>query len=78
MVALTKADLTDVREAYPALKTAFEAINVELRLLSSAIHEGDKELLMRSGRRSVATANQLELAQSMNALGRTAYVLGIT
>jgi GTP-binding protein len=38
IVALTKADLTEVREAYPELRTQFAAIGVELRLVSAVAH----------------------------------------
>lgn len=40
IVALSKADLPDVREAYPDLKKRFAKRGIELRLLSSATHEG--------------------------------------
>jgi GTP-binding protein len=40
VVALSKADLPDVREAYPELKAAFAEIGVDLHLVSAATHEG--------------------------------------
>ncbi len=41
VVAVSKADLTDVREAYPALKERFAAeLGVELHLLSAATGDG--------------------------------------
>lgn len=40
IVALSKADLTEVREAYPELKAAFAEIGVDLHLVSAATHEG--------------------------------------
>jgi GTP-binding protein len=40
VVALTKADLPDVAEAYPELAEKFKSINVELRLVSAATHFG--------------------------------------
>jgi GTP-binding protein len=45
VVALTKADLPDVREAYPALKKRFKKRGVDLLLVSAAAHEGDTEIL---------------------------------
>ncbi|MEZ4234086.1 MAG: GTPase ObgE [Polyangiaceae bacterium] len=45
VVALTKADLPDVREAYPELRARFKEIGVELRLISAATHEGLDDLL---------------------------------
>ena len=47
VVALTKADLPDVREAYPELKASFAEIGVELQLVSSVSHDGVRELLSR-------------------------------
>jgi len=44
IVALSKADLTEVREAYPALKKAFAKKKVDLRLVSAATGEGVREL----------------------------------
>ncbi len=40
LVALSKADLTDVRDAYPALKDRFAAAGVDLRLVSAATRAG--------------------------------------
>jgi GTP-binding protein len=40
IVALSKADLPDVRDVYPELKKRFAKRGIELRLLSSATHEG--------------------------------------
>ncbi len=41
MVALSKADLTEVREAYPALQSRFrQELDVELHLLSTVTGEG--------------------------------------
>ncbi len=40
IVALSKADLTEVREGYPELKAAFAEIGVDLHLVSAATHEG--------------------------------------
>jgi GTP-binding protein len=48
VVALSKADLPDVREAYPALRDRFLGeLGVELWLLSAATHEGVASLLDR-------------------------------
>jgi GTP-binding protein len=46
VVALSKADLPDVREAYPALRERFAAQGVELHLVSSASHAGLDELVL--------------------------------
>src|SRR5690349_4547170 len=40
VVALSKADLPEVREAYPALKTKFKKKKINLLLLSAPTHEG--------------------------------------
>ncbi|MEZ4438052.1 MAG: GTPase ObgE [Polyangiaceae bacterium] len=51
VVALTKADLPDVRDAYPALKRAFmEEVGRELHLLSAATREGVDEMIDRLAR----------------------------
>jgi GTPase len=44
VVALTKADLTEVRAAYPALRRRFAKRKVDLRLVSAATGEGMREL----------------------------------
>ena len=44
IVAMSKADVTEVREAYPALKAKFAKKKVELRLMSAVTAEGVKEL----------------------------------
>jgi GTPase len=46
VVAMTKADLPEVREAYSEARQAFERIGIELRLVSSATHEGLDDLMM--------------------------------
>ncbi len=45
LVALTKADLPEVRQAYPALRERFREQGVELRLVSAASHMGIDELM---------------------------------
>ncbi|HVY49079.1 MAG TPA: GTPase ObgE, partial [Minicystis sp.] len=45
LVALSKADLPDVRAAYPALKKRFARAKLELRLVSAATGEGVAELV---------------------------------
>ena len=45
VVALSKADLTDVREQYPALKKAFAKKKIALHLVSAPTGEGVRELL---------------------------------
>jgi GTP-binding protein len=46
VVALSKADLTEVRERYPALRESFAAeLGVELHLLSAVSHEGLTEMI---------------------------------
>jgi GTP-binding protein len=45
IVALTKADITEVREAYPELAARFAAEGLELRLVSSAAHQGLDDLM---------------------------------
>jgi GTP-binding protein len=47
IVAMTKADLPDVREAYPAAQAEFEKIGVDLHLVSAASHDG-LDALMQS------------------------------
>ncbi len=46
LVALSKADLPEVREAYPKLKKAFAKRGIELRLVSAATGEGVREVLL--------------------------------
>jgi GTP-binding protein len=43
-VAMTKADLTEVREAYPAVKARLKRKKIDLRLVSAATGEGVREL----------------------------------
>jgi GTP-binding protein len=45
VVALTKADLPDVRAAYPELQAAFAEQGIDLHLVSAATHEGLDALL---------------------------------
>ncbi len=45
LVALTKADLTHVREAYPRLREEFATLGVTLWCISAATHEGLGELV---------------------------------
>jgi len=45
IVALTKADLPEVREAYPALRAKFRKEKLDLKLLSAATHEGTSDVL---------------------------------
>jgi GTP-binding protein len=44
IVAMSKADLTDVREAYAKVRARFKRKKVDLRLVSAATGEGVKEL----------------------------------
>ena len=45
IVALSKADITEVRDAYPALKTRFKRKKIDLRLVSAATGEGVRDLV---------------------------------
>lgn len=45
IVCLSKGDLTETREAYPALREAFAARGIELRLLSAATRSGLPEVI---------------------------------
>ena len=45
IVAMTKADLPDVREAYPELRDALVAEGVDVHLISAATHEGVAQLM---------------------------------
>jgi GTP-binding protein len=45
IVALTKGDLPDVKEAYPKLAKKLKKRGIELRLVSAATGEGVRELL---------------------------------
>ena len=47
IVAMTKADLPDVREAYPQAQAEFAQIGVDLHLVSAASHDG-LDALMQS------------------------------
>jgi GTP-binding protein len=46
VVALSKADLPEVREAYPALKKAFAKKKIKLHLVSAATGAGVREVLL--------------------------------
>ncbi len=46
VVALSKADLTDVRDAYPKLKKAFAKKKIPLHLVSAATGDGVREVLL--------------------------------
>jgi GTP-binding protein len=46
IVAMTKADIPEVREAFPALKKAFAKKKIDLRLISAATGEGIRDLLI--------------------------------
>lgn len=45
IVIMSKADVTEVREAYPAVKAAFKKRKIDLRLVSAATGEGVREVL---------------------------------
>ena len=45
LIAMSKADLPDVREAYPELKAEFSKLGKDLRLISAATHEGTQDLM---------------------------------
>jgi GTP-binding protein len=45
VLALSKADLTDVKDAYPALRARFAKAGLRLRLVSAATREGLEDLL---------------------------------
>ncbi|GAB4253940.1 MULTISPECIES: Obg family GTPase [Deferrisoma] len=49
-VVVTKADLTEVREALPAIRGAFAAEGVEVRAISAVTGEGVRELVVETGR----------------------------
>jgi GTPase len=46
VVALSKADLPDVREAYPVLRKRFKRAKIDLRLVSAATREGLDDLVV--------------------------------
>jgi len=46
IVALSKADIPEVREAYPKLKKAFAKKKIELHLISAATGEGVRDLVV--------------------------------
>jgi GTP-binding protein len=47
VVALSKSDIPEVREAYPALKAKFKRKKIDLHLVSAATGEGVKELVSK-------------------------------
>ena len=49
VIAMTKSDLPEVREAYALARAAFEAEGLELRLVSAATHEGLEDLMNELG-----------------------------
>ena len=64
IVAMSKADITEVREAYKKLKPRFKRKKVDLRLVSAATGEGMRELsialyeLVRATRDEAANGNE--------------------
>jgi GTPase len=50
LIAMTKADLPDVRESYPAVRDEFRRLGKDLMLVSSATHEGLDPLLAELAR----------------------------
>ena len=50
VVALSKADLPEVSEAYPELKARFAELDIELHRVSSATHDGLTDLMNRLAR----------------------------
>jgi GTPase len=51
IVAMTKADLPDVRERFPEVRREFESAGIELVLVSGATHEGLKTLMLELARK---------------------------
>lgn len=51
IVAMSKADLTEVREAYPDIKKRFKKKKIDCHLVSAATGEGVRELLVALHRR---------------------------
>ena len=49
VIAMTKADLPEVREAYQQAREQFEAAGLQLRLISAATHEGVEDLMNELG-----------------------------
>ena len=49
VIAMTKSDLPDVRDAYAEARAAFAAEGLELRLVSAATHEGLEDLMNELG-----------------------------
>lgn len=45
LCAMTKADLPEVREAYPSVREEFAKLGKELRLISAATHAGTEDLM---------------------------------
>jgi GTP-binding protein len=64
IVAMTKADLTHVQEAYPECRDALSAEGVELHLVSAATHEGIAELMKLVARTLEAMRAEAEPAAS--------------
>jgi len=58
IVALTKADLPDVRDAYPNARDELAALGVDLHLVSAATHEGVDDLLALIWRRLAEIRNR--------------------
>jgi GTPase len=50
IVALSKADLPEVADAYPALRERFAELGVDLQLVSAATHQGLSDLMNRLAR----------------------------
>jgi GTP-binding protein len=59
VVALSKADLPEVREAYPALKAKFKKKKIDLMLVSAPTHEGVNDIVFALAR-GLAAARRVQ------------------
>jgi GTP-binding protein len=57
IVVLSKSDISEVREAYPALRKKFKRAGVELRMVSAATRDGLQELVNELARTSPRDAD---------------------
>jgi GTP-binding protein len=71
VLALSKADLTDVKEAYPALRARFAKAGLKLRLVSAATREGLLDLLNDLYRISRGDVRDEDRPPALETKGRT-------
>lgn len=75
LVALTKADLPEVREAYDVLHDEFAALGIELHLLSAATGQGTKQIVQALAERVATLREQRTNADESNDANESAALM---